>query len=153
MTSASFFHHGGMKSAGMQITPDGEEGLHLALSWPYDTAIVDIMLPGRDGLSLIANMRQKGEHPVIIPKVRGRPQGTVAGGDDYLTKPFASRSSWRVQALIRRTSGATDPTHWSWATSRQLSPDDRGAERLRCSPRARSSNISCATPAGSSPRR
>ena len=108
----------GLKSAGYAVdhASDGEEGLQLALSRPYDTAIIDIMLPGRDGLSLIANIRAKKVNtPVIILSAKGsvddRVKGLQAGGDDYLTKPFAfSELLARVQALIRRASGATDPT-------------------------------------------
>jgi two-component system OmpR family response regulator len=108
----------GLKAAGYAIdhAADGEEGLNLALTEPYDTAIIDIMLPKRDGLSLIEEMRKNKIHtPVIILSAKGsvddRVKGLQTGGDDYLTKPFAfSELLARVQALIRRASGATDPT-------------------------------------------
>ncbi len=108
----------GLKSAGYAVdhAPDGEEGLHLALSRPYDAAVIDIMLPRRDGLSLITNMRAKKVNtPVIILSAKGsvddRVKGLQAGGDDYLPKPFAfSELLARVQALIRRASDASDPT-------------------------------------------
>lgn len=108
----------GLKAAGYAIdhAADGEEGLNLALTEPYDTAIIDIMLPKRDGLSLIEEMRKNKVHtPVIILSAKGsvddRVKGLQTGGDDYLTKPFAfSELLARVQALIRRASGATDPT-------------------------------------------
>jgi two-component system, OmpR family, response regulator len=108
----------GLKCAGYAVdhAPDGEEGLQLALSRPYDTAIIDIMLPRRDGLSLIAKMRaEKVNTPVMILSAKGsvddRVKGLQTGGDDYLTKPFAfSELLARVQALIRRASGASDPT-------------------------------------------
>jgi two-component system OmpR family response regulator len=108
----------GLKAAGYAIdhAADGEEGLNLALTEPYDTAIIDIMLPKRDGLSLIEEMRKSKVHtPVIILSAKGsvddRVKGLQTGGDDYLTKPFAfSELLARVQALIRRASGATEPT-------------------------------------------
>ena len=108
----------GMKEAGYAVdhASDGNEGLTLALSEPYDTAIIDIMLPKLDGLSLIAEIRRnKVATPVIILSVKGsvedRVKGLQTGSDDYLTKPFAfSELLARVQALIRRASGATEPT-------------------------------------------
>ncbi|MHB8770791.1 MAG: response regulator [Syntrophales bacterium] len=113
----------GLKAAGYAVdhAPDGEEGLNLALSRPYDAAIIDIMLPRRDGLSLIAALRAKKVNtPVIIlsakSSVDDRVRGLQAGGDDYLPKPFAfSELLARVQALIRRASGASDPTRLALA--------------------------------------
>jgi two-component system OmpR family response regulator len=95
---------------------DGEDGLHLALTEPYDAAIIDLMLPKLDGLSLIEQMRrEKIRTPVIILSARGsvddRVQGLHTGGDDYLTKPFAfSELLARVQALIRRSTDVSEPT-------------------------------------------
>ena len=114
---ASFIEKG-LKAAGYAIdhAPDGEEGLHLALTEPYDAAIIDIMLPKLDGLSLIEEMRKKKvTTPVIILSARGsvddRVKGLQRGGDDYLTKPFAfSELLARVQALIRRAGGISEPT-------------------------------------------
>jgi two-component system OmpR family response regulator len=108
----------GMKEAGYAVdhASDGNEGLTLALTEPYDTAIIDIMLPKLDGLSLIEEMRKnKVTTPVIILSVKGsvedRVKGLQTGSDDYLTKPFAfSELLARVQALIRRASGVTEPT-------------------------------------------
>jgi len=108
----------GMKEAGYVVdhAADGDEGLALALTEPYDAAIIDIMLPKRDGLSLIEEIRRnKVTTPVIILSVKGsvedRVKGLQTGSDDYLTKPFAfSELLARVQALIRRASGATEPT-------------------------------------------
>jgi two-component system OmpR family response regulator len=108
----------GLKAAGYAVdhAADGNKGLDLALSEPYDTSIIDIMLPGLDGLSLIEEMRKKKiRTPVIILSAKGsvddRVKGLQTGGDDYLTKPFAfSELLARVQALIRRASGASDPT-------------------------------------------
>ena len=108
----------GFKAEGFAVdhAGDGENGLHLALTEPYDTAIVDIMLPKVDGLTLIRQMRhEKIKIPVIVLSAKGsvddRVKGLQAGGDDYLTKPFAfSELSARVQALIRRSSDVSEPT-------------------------------------------
>ena len=108
----------GLKSEGYAVdhAPDGGIGLDLALTEPYDAAIIDIMLPVRDGLSLIETMRkEKIRTPVIILSAKGsiddRVKGLQTGGDDYLTKPFAfSELLARVQALIRRASGLAEPT-------------------------------------------
>ncbi len=109
----------GLKAAGYAVdhARDGETGLHMALTEPYDTAIIDIMLPKLDGLSLIEKMRRdKILTPVIILSAKGsideRVKGLQTGSDDYITKPFAfSELLARVQALIRRTSGISEPSH------------------------------------------
>jgi two-component system, OmpR family, response regulator len=108
----------GLKAAGYAVdhAPDGEEGLHLALTEPYDTAIVDIMLPKLDGLAVIGKMRAANvSTPVIILSAKGsvddRVKGLQTGSDDYLTKPFAfSELLARVQALMRRAGGISEPT-------------------------------------------
>jgi len=113
----------GLRAAGYAVDHalDGEEGLHRALTEPYDTAIIDIMLPKLDGLSLIEKMRKKKIlTPVIILSAKGslddRVKGLQTGGDDYITKPFAfSELLARVQALIRRASGLSEPTRLSVA--------------------------------------
>lgn len=108
----------GLKQAGFAVdhAEEGETGLHLALHEPYDTAIIDIMLPRLDGLSLIEKLRQKKiQTPVIIlsakRSVDDRIKGLRKGGDDYLIKPFSfSELLARVQALIRRATRTTEPT-------------------------------------------
>ena len=108
----------GLRATGYAVdhATDGGEGLHLALTQPYDTAIIDIMLPQLDGLALIERMRkEKVNTPVIIlsakDSIDDRVKGLQTGGDDYLTKPFAfSELLARVQALIRRASGLAEPT-------------------------------------------
>ena len=108
----------GLKYAGYAVdhASDGAEGLRLALTEPYDAAILDIMLPKVDGLTVIETMRKRRvSTPVIILSARGsvddRVSGLQRGGDDYLTKPFAfSELLARVQALIRRASSASEPT-------------------------------------------
>jgi DNA-binding response OmpR family regulator len=108
----------GLKQAGFAVDygTNGEDGLHLALTEPYDAAVIDLMLPNLDGLSLIGELRrQKVNTPVLIlsakRSVGDRVKGLQTGGDDYLTKPFAfAELLARVQALIRRASGAVEPT-------------------------------------------
>jgi two-component system OmpR family response regulator len=108
----------GFKEAGFAVDhcADGEDGLHMALSEPYDTAIVDIMLPKLDGFSLIDELRRrKKTTPVIIlsakRSVEDRIKGLQTGSDDYLVKPFSfAELLARVQALIRRASGAAEPS-------------------------------------------
>jgi two-component system OmpR family response regulator len=100
----------GLKEAGFAVdhAPDGETGVDLATTVPYDVAVVDLMLPQRDGLSLIHALRTRGvSTPVLILSARhsvdDRVRGLEAGGDDYLTKPFAfAELLARVQALMRR---------------------------------------------------
>ena len=108
----------GLKSEGFAVdhADNGEDGLHLALTEPYDAAVIDIMLPKLDGLTLIEQMRRaKNKTPVIILSAKGsvddRVKGLQTGGDDYLTKPFAfSELLARIQALIRRSSDVAEPT-------------------------------------------
>jgi len=108
----------GLKEAGFAVdhAQDGEEGLYMALTESYDAAIIDIMLPKLDGLSLIEELRRKKINaPVIIlsakRSVDDRVKGLQTGSDDYLTKPFAfSELLARVQALIRRSSRTSEPT-------------------------------------------
>jgi len=111
----------GLKENGFAVdhTGNGEDGLHMALTEPYDAAIIDIMLPKLDGLTLIKEMRKNNiKTPVIILSARGaiddRVKGLHAGSDDYLTKPFAfTELLARVQSLIRRSSRITEPTSLS----------------------------------------
>jgi DNA-binding response OmpR family regulator len=108
----------GLKQAGFAVNHagDGELGLHMATTQSYDVAVIDIMLPKLDGLSLIERLRQqKINTPVIIlsakRSVDDRVRGLQMGSDDYLTKPFSfSELLARVQALIRRTGNVTEPT-------------------------------------------
>ena len=106
----------GLKEAGFSAdhAPDGETGLALVQTTEYDAAIVDVMLPKLDGLSLVRRLRAaRGPVPVLFlsakASVDDRVRGLEAGGDDYLTKPFAfSELLARVQALIRRASRAPE---------------------------------------------
>ncbi|MGO8676837.1 MAG: response regulator transcription factor [Limisphaerales bacterium] len=114
---ASFIMNG-MKQSGYAVdcAADGEDGLFHAQTIAYDAAVVDVMLPKLDGLSLVQQLRAKGVRtPVLILSARAsvddRVRGLQAGGDDYLTKPFAfSELLARIQALIRRATLAPEPT-------------------------------------------
>jgi two-component system OmpR family response regulator len=92
---------------------DGKTGLNLALNGHYDVLIVDRMLPGRDGLSIIRMLRaDRDPTPALVLSALGevddRVEGLRAGGDDYLVKPFAfSELLARLDALARRTRPAT----------------------------------------------
>jgi two-component system OmpR family response regulator len=108
----------GLKEAGFAVdhAANGEDGLDLVLNEPYDAAIIDIMLPKLDGLTLIEELRRKKINtPVIIlsakRSVDDRIKGLQTGGDDYLTKPFSfSELLARVEALIRRATRTTEPS-------------------------------------------
>ena len=108
----------GLGEAGFVVDAarDGDAGMELALARAYDAAVVDLMLPGRDGLRVIEDLRRRGwKVPVLILSARrsveDRVKGLETGGDDYLTKPFAfSELLARVQALVRRATGTAEPT-------------------------------------------
>jgi len=115
-TKIASFISKGLREAGfaVDVAHDGVDGLHMGLTEPYDAAVVDIMLPGIDGLSLIERVRTKKiATPVIIlsakRSVDDRVKGLQAGGDDYLTKPFSfSELLARIQALIRRSTRTSE---------------------------------------------
>ena len=107
----------GLRKAGyaVDITGDGKEGLWLAESNEYDTIILDLMLPGLDGLSLLSRLRarQNAAHVLILTAkdtVENRVTGLQTGADDYLIKPFAFEELLaRVQALCRRSYQRKNP--------------------------------------------
>jgi two-component system, OmpR family, response regulator len=113
----------GLKAEGFAVdhAADGEHGLDLALTEPYDAAVVDVMLPKLGGLALIKAMRtEKVKTPIIVLSAKGavedRVKGLQTGADDYLAKPFAfSELLARLQALIRRSTEAVEPTRLSFA--------------------------------------
>jgi two-component system OmpR family response regulator len=112
---ASFIRKG-LVQAGCNVdhADTGKDGLFLATTESYDALIVDRMLPGIDGLTLIRTLRASDNRtPVLILSALGevddRVKGLKAGGDDYLVKPFAfSELQARIEALVRRSQAAAD---------------------------------------------
>ena len=108
----------GLREAGyaVDVAATGPDALKKALEGGYDAAVMDVMLPGVDGLSVIEQLRAKKQQtPVLILSARhtvdDRVKGLQAGGDDYLTKPFAfAELLARLQALLRRSAGTSEPT-------------------------------------------
>ncbi|MBN1866012.1 response regulator transcription factor [Candidatus Sumerlaeota bacterium] len=100
----------GLRESGyaVDVSRDGEEGLWYAETNRYDALILDIMLPGIDGLTILRRLREKGcNTPVLLltarTAIKDRVEGIDAGADDYLTKPFAFEELLsRVRALVRR---------------------------------------------------
>jgi two-component system OmpR family response regulator len=107
-----------LQQAGFAVdhAEDGDRGLDLALSTKYDAAVIDIMLPRLDGLTLVETLRrEKLSTPVLFlsakRSVEDRVRGLQTGGDDYLIKPFAlTELLARVHALVRRGSRVAEPT-------------------------------------------
>lgn len=95
----------------VDVCHTGEDGFFNATTEGYDAMVLDIMLPGRDGLSILRSLRQKGlTLPVLVLTARSelneRVEGLNAGADDYLTKPFfVEELVARLHALLRRTGG------------------------------------------------
>jgi heavy metal response regulator len=93
----------------VDVSSDGEDGLHWASANEYDAIILDVMLPKKDGMRVCAELRQKGIHtPVLMltarDSVEDRIKGLNTGADDYLTKPFSFEELLaRVRALLRRS--------------------------------------------------
>ena len=89
---------------------DGEDGLVKAGSWEYDAVVLDLMLPKRDGLSVLAELRRRRPTPVLIltarDTVHDRVRGLDGGADDYLVKPFDLQELLaRLRVIIRRAAG------------------------------------------------
>ena len=109
----------GFKEAGhvVDVLEDGKEAMIQCLQTEYDVMVVDRMLPGMDGLSMVKSLRASGNKtPVIfltaVSGVDDRVAGLEAGADDYLTKPFAfSELMARVNALARRPAASVESTH------------------------------------------
>jgi two-component system copper resistance phosphate regulon response regulator CusR len=103
----------GLGEAGytVETAEDGQRGLELALSNPADLFIVDVMLPKKDGWSLVAELREKNiQTPVLFltarDSIRDRVKGLELGADDYLVKPFAfAELTARIQSVLRRSPG------------------------------------------------
>lgn len=109
------FIRSGLEEAGFVVETcrTGEQGYELATTESFDAMILDIMLPGRDGLSVLRSLRQRHiTLPILLLTARNEPnervEGLNLGADDYLTKPFfVEELVARLQALLRRASGAT----------------------------------------------
>ncbi|MCU0857865.1 MAG: response regulator transcription factor [Pontiellaceae bacterium] len=105
----------GLEAAGFSITvsDDGNQALELATTGSFDVILLDIMLPGRDGLSILKELRERRNTvPVILITARSeinqRVEGLELGADDYITKPFfMDELIARVKAVVRRTTGET----------------------------------------------
>jgi two-component system OmpR family response regulator len=137
----------GLKQSGFAVDhcADGEEAFALASATAYDAAVVDIMLPKLDGLSLVQQLRQsKVKTPVIFLSAKGsvedRVKGLQMGGDDYVTKPFSfAELLARIQAIIRRSSQSdAEPTrlHVTDITLDLLSREvTRAGQKIELQPR------------------
>ena len=99
----------------VEAVEDGDAALELALGVPFDALVLDIMVPGRDGLSIVRVLRDKGlSVPVILLTARAalpeKVEGLNVGADDYLTKPFfVEELAARLRTVVRRHAG--QPTH------------------------------------------
>lgn len=98
----------------VDLANNGIDGLHLAMESEYDLIVLDSMLPGIDGLGLLAALRRSKRTPVVMltarVKVEDRVHGLQSGADDYIVKPFAfSELVARIRALLRRTHYAQGP--------------------------------------------
>jgi DNA-binding response OmpR family regulator len=108
----------GLRDSGYAVdaTGNGTEGLWYAENHPYDAIVLDLMLPGIDGMAILATLRKAGNTtPVLVltakDAVPDRVAGLDAGADDYMVKPFAfAELLARVRALVRRSYGATATT-------------------------------------------
>lgn len=107
--TASYLRNGLIENGFVaDVATQGEDGLHAALTGEYDLIILDVMLPGRDGWSVLSNLRAAGSSsPVLVltarDAVRDRVKGLELGADDYLVKPFAfSELLARVRSVLRR---------------------------------------------------
>ena len=105
----------GLGEAGysVDVVHNGVDGLHMALEGSYDLVILDAMLPGIDGFTVLTALRKTKQTPVLMltarVSVEDRVHGLQTGADDYLVKPFAfSELLARIQVLLRRTHGAKD---------------------------------------------
>ena len=120
--TAEFLLHG-LKQSGYTCEhgADGMEGLFKAEHAGCDLAVVDVMLPKLDGLTMISRMRERGINiPVIVLSARDavddRIRGLQAGGDDYMTKPFSfSELVARISALMRRANSSVESTKLAFA--------------------------------------
>lgn len=130
----------GLKQNGFAVDHcgDGEEGLLMARTAPYDAGVIDIMLPKLSGLTLVQTLRQERiRTPMLFLSAKGsvddKVKGLQMGGDDYLVKPFSfSELLARIQALIRRSTHTVEPTR---LTAGDLTLDLLAREAIRAGQR------------------
>jgi len=144
--SIAEFVAGGLRQEGhvVDVAADGVAGLEAAQAAAYDAAVVDVMLPRLDGLSLVAALRRASiATPVLFLSAKhtvdDRVQGLQSGGDDYLTKPFAfSELLARLQAITRRGQLTAEPTELSFddlKLNRLTRRAERGGAAIELRPR------------------
>lgn len=105
--AAHLGEHLGRRGFDVTLRHDGEEGLNLAREQDFDLILMDIMLPSRSGLEVLADLRRQRRVPVILMSALGAEQDRIAGfsqgADDYLPKPFSmSEMVVRIEAILRR---------------------------------------------------
>lgn len=105
-----------LRNAGysVDLAVDGDEGLFKAQAVDYDVVVLDVMLPGRDGWSVLESLRRSKSTPVLMLTARDKPvdrvRGLDTGADDYLVKPFdLAELKARIRALIRRSANQASP--------------------------------------------
>ena len=137
-------HHlkGALEQAGFAITlaADGESGLSLAEQVAYDLILLDVMLPGIDGMELLRRLRRQRATPVLMMSAQGaeghRIAGFAGGADDYLPKPFSTRElQVRITAILRRVAYERERDSGQVAANDQLLEFDELAIRVGCAGR------------------
>jgi two-component system copper resistance phosphate regulon response regulator CusR len=114
--TAAYIRKGLMEQAFVvDVAHNGIEGLHLATTGQYDLVLLDVMLPGADGWTVLQSLRQQRDTPVFFisarDEVADRVKGLELGADDYLVKPFAfSELLARIRTILRRGGAKADPT-------------------------------------------
>lgn len=126
---------------------EGHSGLQMALAHPYDAIVLDLMLPGMDGLSLCRNLRQAGRTRVPVLMLTAKDlladkiEGFEAGADDYLVKPFSLvELDARLKALVRRANPPETPRVLSVGDLKfdlNTLEAERGGERIKLNPTTR----------------
>jgi two-component system response regulator RstA len=120
--------------AAVTVARDGETGLKEALRGKHDIVLLDVMLPGRDGLSVCQKIRERSDVPIIMITARGeeadRVLGLELGADDYVPKPYSARELLaRIRATVRRAKGQAGPRHRTVSVGRLVL--DPGAREAR----------------------
>lgn len=109
--TADYLHRGLVEQGyAVDVARDGLDGRHMALEYDYDVVVLDVMLPGADGFSILSALRARKQTPVLMltarDRIDDRVRGLREGADDYLIKPFSFLELVaRLQALTRRSRG------------------------------------------------